>query len=113
MQPIQFLRIPMPVVALGVSLALIAYAMRADLYAGPGIVTTLLAMAAVFVAAKSVAQPLRRDWRDMAALGIAIAVAPLVLSPFIAFPLTAYLVHLICGILIGLRARFELHGDNR
>jgi hypothetical protein len=112
MQPIQFLRIPTPVVALVASLILLVYAMRADLYAGPGIVASLLAVAAVFVAAKNVAQPLRRDWRDMAVLAIAIAVAPLVLSPFIAFPLTAYLVHLICGILIGLRARFELHDDS-
>jgi hypothetical protein len=111
MQPIQLLRIPMPVVALVASLILIAYAMRADLYAGPGIVTSLLAIAAVFVAAKNVAQPLRRDWRDMAILGIAIAVAPLVLAPFIAFPLGAFAVHLLCGALIGVRAGLELRDD--
>ena len=111
MQPIQLLRIPMPVVALVASLILLAYAMRADLYTGPGIVTSLLAIAAVFVAAKNVAQPLRRDWRDMAILGIAIAVAPLVLLPFIVFPPGAFLVHFLCGALIGMRAGFELRDD--
>ncbi len=111
MQPIQLLRIPMPVVALAASLVLLAYALRADLYAGPGIVTSLLAIAAVFVAAKNVAQPLRRDWRDMAVLGLAIALAPLVLSPFIAFPPGAWLIHLLCGAVIGLRAGFELRDD--
>lgn len=111
MQPIQLLRIPMPVVALVAALILLAYAMRADLYAGPGIVTSLLAIAAVFVAAKNVAQPLRRDWRDMALLGLAIALAPLVFSPFIAFPPGAFLVHLLCGAMIGARAGIELRDE--